>query len=127
MFELEKIFRFEAAHLLAHHDGKCRGLHGHSYVLSVILRSSKLIETGPKTNMLIDFEDVSSVVGPMLSKYLDHHFLNDTLGSDSTTVEYIAKWIFDYLDPLLPNLHAICMCETHSSKITYTRNTEKQE
>ncbi|NES98612.1 MAG: 6-carboxytetrahydropterin synthase QueD, partial [Desertifilum sp. SIO1I2] len=27
-----KEFRFEAAHHLPHHDGKCRRLHGHSWV-----------------------------------------------------------------------------------------------
>jgi 6-pyruvoyltetrahydropterin/6-carboxytetrahydropterin synthase len=122
MFELEKSFRFEAAHLLAHHDGKCRGLHGHSYMLNIILRSPKLVASGPKTNMLVDFDEVSSVVKPLLEQYLDHHYLNDTLGSDSTTVEFISKWIYDYLEPLLPCLHAVSLYETHSSKVTYTKH-----
>ena len=122
MFELEKIFRFEAGHALLHHDGKCREPHGHSYVMSVIVRSHELFNDGPKRNMVIDFCDLSAMVNPIIEKYLDHKWLNDTLESDSTTVEFIAKWVYDRLEPLLPSLYAISIYETHSSKVTYRRS-----
>lgn len=121
MFELEKTFHFEAGHSLKHHDGKCRNPHGHSYVLTVCIRTKDLIASGPKTNMVIDFGDLSKVVIPMIEEYFDHKWLNDTLNSDSATVEYMAKWIFDFLEPLLPNLYAITLWETASSKVTYTK------
>lgn len=121
-FELEKTFRFEAGHVLIHHDGKCRNPHGHSYILSVVLRTATLIDSGPKTNMVIDFNDLSNIVMPMIEKYLDHQWLNDTLKCESTTVEFIAKWIFEYLEPLLPGLYAITLYETHSSKVTYRKD-----
>ena len=119
MFQLEKTFHFEAGHCLIHHDGKCRQPHGHSYVLTIHLQREDLIATGPKRNMLMDFLDVSAVVKPMIEKYLDHQWLNDTLESDSTTAEYIAKWIFDHLKPELPDLYAVSLYETSSAKVTY--------
>jgi 6-pyruvoyltetrahydropterin/6-carboxytetrahydropterin synthase len=122
MFEIEKTFRFEAGHVLTHHDGKCRRPHGHSYVLTVHLRTEQLISKGPKTNMLIDFTDIGTIVKPMIEQYFDHHWLNDTLECDSTTVEFIAKWIFDYLDPHLPGLHAISLYETASARVIYSRS-----
>ncbi|QLH35330.1 MAG: 6-carboxytetrahydropterin synthase QueD [Parachlamydiaceae bacterium] len=122
MYELEKIFHFEAAHSLKHHDGKCQNIHGHSYVLHVVIRSKDLQTSGPKVNMIMDFQDVNNIVKPMIQKYLDHHFLNETLQSDSTTVEFVCKWIFDYLDPLIAGLYAITLYETASAKATYIRH-----
>lgn len=121
MFELEKTFHFEAGHSLIHHDGKCRQPHGHSYVLTICVRTTDLIASGPKKNMVMDFGDISNVVEPMIEEYFDHRWLNTTLNNDSTTVEFMAKWIFDYLVPKLPNLHAITLHETASSKVTYTK------
>lgn len=122
MFQLEKKFTFEAGHSLIHHDGKCRQPHGHSYTLTIHVRSDSLIQSGPKTNMVIDFTEISKIVKPMIEKYLDHHWLNQTLQSESATAEYIAKWIFDHLKPQLPMLHAISIEETASSRVTYTAN-----
>lgn len=120
MYELEKSFTFEAGHELRHHDGKCKTPHGHSYVLTVILRADTLIAEGPKQNMLIDFYDVSQVVKPMIEEYFDHKWINETLQADSATVEFMAHWIYHYLKPKLPLLYAISMNETSSSKVTYT-------
>lgn len=121
MYELEKIFQFEAAHSLKYHDGKCKNLHGHSYILHVIIRIENLQTTGPKTNMLMDFQDINDAVKPMIDQYFDHQYLNDTLQSDSTTVEFICKWIFDHLMPFIPDLHAITIYETASAKATYRK------
>lgn len=119
MFEIEKTFHFEAGHVLTQHDGKCSFPHGHSYVLQVVLRSKTLIESGPKTNMLIDFSDLSATVKPMIETYFDHCWLNDTLQSQSPTVEFIAKWIYKFLKPHLPQLYAITLYETATSRATY--------
>jgi 6-pyruvoyltetrahydropterin/6-carboxytetrahydropterin synthase len=119
MFELEKSFSFEAGHLLDHHDGKCRYPHGHSYVIKVFIRSSHLITSGPMKNMVTDFANISKFVKPMIEQYFDHKWLNDTLESDSPSAEYIAYWIFHYLKPHLPGLHAITVCETETAAATY--------
>lgn len=119
MFELEKSFSFEAGHALCHHDGKCRRPHGHSYLLTVHLRAQELISDGPKCNMVMDFSDLSVIVKKMIDTHLDHHWLNDTLSSDSPTAEFIARWIFNYLKPQIPLLIAISLHETASSKVVY--------
>ncbi|KAA8495093.1 6-carboxy-5,6,7,8-tetrahydropterin synthase [Porphyridium purpureum] len=120
-FELEKEFRFEAMHVLLHHDGKCARPHGHSYGLRVALCSHTLVQNGPKVNMLMDFSDISAVCKKMLDAYLDHHNLNETLQTDSPTAEFIAKWVFHYLEPKLPLLHSVTVSETHTSRATYRR------
>lgn len=119
MFELEKSFSFEAGHVLPLHDGKCREPHGHSYSLTIHIRSDKLIQSGPKTNMVIDFTDINIIVRPMIEKFLDHKWLNDSLQCEAPTVEFIAVWIYNYLKPLLPNLYAISIYETATSRVFY--------
>lgn len=122
MYELEKTFFFEAGHLLAHHDGKCSIPHGHSYVVSIKIRGNQLIQDGPKRSMLADFGDIAAVVNPMIENYLDHHWLNDSLQTDSPTAEFIATWVYNYLEPHLPGLYAVTLQETHSSKVTYSKS-----
>jgi len=122
MFELSKTFYFEAGHSLEGHDGTCGRPHGHSYSLIVTLKSDTLIDSGPKKNMVIDFQDITDIVKPMLRKYFDHHWLNDSLGTTNPSVEFIARWIYHHLKPLLPNLDAITIEETRTAKVTYREN-----
>src|SRR4051812_13831813 len=120
MWTLTKEFRFEASHVLPHHDGKCSRLHGHSWVGRVILLGDELHETGPKQGMLVDYGDVSTLLRPMVEDYLDHHHLNDTLKLENPTSELIAKWCYDYLQPLLTDLLlAVEIDETCTSRCRY--------
>lgn len=119
MFEIEKTYTFEAGHVLKNHDGKCSHLHGHSYILKVVLRSESLIDQGPKTNMVIDFSDIGKIIKPMILEYFDHRFINDTLKTDSPTAEFIAKWIYDYVKPKLSLLYSVTVYETATSRATY--------
>lgn len=121
MFEVEHTFSFEAGHVLKHHDGHCSQPHGHSYKLITRMRGQELISSGPKTNMVMDFYDIQRTVDHMIKEYFDHKWLNDTLDSDSVTVEFMAKWIYDYLESRLPGLHAITVCETAECRATYSR------
>ena len=121
MFELEKAFFFEAGHVLKHHDGKCKNPHGHSYQLLIKVRSPTLISSGPKTNMVMDFFDISTIVKKMIEEYFDHKWVNDTLNTDSATSEFMCKWIFDHLDPQLNGLYRVTLYETASSKASYTK------
>ena len=69
MFELQKTFSFEAGHSLALHKGKCRTPHGHSYLLKIIVRSDSLHNSGSSKNMVVDFNDISDVVKPVIEEY----------------------------------------------------------
>jgi 6-pyruvoyltetrahydropterin/6-carboxytetrahydropterin synthase len=121
MFEIEKIFSFEAGHRLHHHDGKCSQPHGHSYVLKVAVRKEELQKTGPKQGMVMDFGQISSVVKPMVEKFFDHQWINDTLHTDSPTAEFMSQWIFEYLDSRLEGLYRVTVCETASSSASYIK------
>ena len=108
MFEVEKIFSFEAGHELPDHGGKCAYPHGHSYVVHVCVRAETLSEEG----MVVDFSDISSVVQPMIETYFDHKWLNDSLNMKNTTAENIAHWIYSYVKPKLRGLYKVRVYET---------------
>lgn len=117
-----KEFRFEAAHCLPHHDGKCQRLHGHSWVGRVYLRGDRLTESGPKSGMLMDYSDIKHYLEPLLNDYLDHHYLNDTTGLANPTSEEMARWIFDRLrEAGLPHLHAVEIRETCTASAYYQK------
>jgi 6-pyruvoyltetrahydropterin/6-carboxytetrahydropterin synthase len=117
-----KEFRFEAAHRLPHHDGKCQRLHGHSWIGRVYIRGDQLISTGPKQGMLMDFSQLKQYMQPLLDNYLDHHYLNETTGLENPTCEAMAQWIFEQLEKAgLPGLIAIEIQETCTSGTRYSK------
>lgn len=118
-FTLRKQFKFEASHQLMRHDGKCRRLHGHSWIGYLVLEGDELAHAGPKEGMLIDYGDVSAVIKPVVEEYLDHHHLNDTLGTDMPTSERVAVWVYDKIKPFLPMLAAVVIEETCTSSAEY--------
>lgn len=85
---ITKQFRFEAAHRLEGHDGKCRNLHGHSYLLEVTV-TGPVVQGGPTDGMVMDFGDLSDVVNEQIIKQWDHQCLNDIV-SFTTTAENLA-------------------------------------
>lgn len=121
MFTLTKEFRFEAAHKLPHHDGKCARLHGHSFKMRVELCGEALFVEGAKTGMLRDFSDVSKAVKPLVEEVLDHHYLNETTGLENPTSEELARWVYLRLKPQLPELRAVEIDETCTSSCRYER------
>jgi 6-pyruvoyltetrahydropterin/6-carboxytetrahydropterin synthase len=85
-------YTFEAAHNLAWHPGKCRRLHGHSYVLEVEI-------CGPQDarGVVLDFEEIDRVVSPVVER-LDHQLLNDII--ENPTAECVVTWISEQLPSL---------------------------
>ncbi len=107
--QLRKQFRFEAAHVLPHHPGKCGRLHGHSYRFDVIVEG--LLQVGgPATGMVIDFDALSAIVKPAVVEKLDHASLNDIM--PNPTAEHIALWIWDALHTKIDQLVEIVVWET---------------
>lgn len=121
-WQIYKEFRFEAAHKLPHHDGKCARLHGHSWILRVYLKGDRLQDSGAKQGMLFDFGDIKQYVQPLLDDYLDHHYLNETLNMENPTSEAIAQWIYWELQKRnLPGLDAVEIKETCTAGCLYHR------
>jgi 6-pyruvoyltetrahydropterin/6-carboxytetrahydropterin synthase len=109
MLQVRKQFAFEAAHVLPHHPGKCRRLHGHSYRLEVAVEGP-LQQSGAAAGMVIDFDEIADVVEREVIGALDHRSLNDVL--ENPTSELIALWIWERLAPLLSGLAEIVLWET---------------
>jgi 6-pyruvoyltetrahydropterin/6-carboxytetrahydropterin synthase len=87
-------YRFDAAHRLAWHPGKCRQLHGHSYVLEVEL-AGPLDDRG----IVMDFAEVDKVVDATVLRGpngLDHADLNERLSNP--TAELVAVLVGERLD-----------------------------
>lgn len=93
---ISKSWRFDAAHQLPNHDGKCAQPHGHTYTVTVGLEGEPMPLTGhPAEGMVADFATLDRVwrdVEPLL----DHQDLNDTVGGKvgRTTSELLAAWLY---------------------------------
>ncbi len=109
---IRKTFRFEAAHVLPFHPGKCARLHGHSYRFEVAV-TGPLQTSGPATGMVVDFDDLSAIVRPNVVDRLDHSSLNDLIANP--TAEEIARWIWAELAPRIAGLSEIVVWETQNA------------
>lgn len=68
-----KRFTLEMAHALTGHDGPCKHLHGHSYVLDITLRGEAMDRPGdPKNGMVMDFTDLKAMVKRCVMDHYDH-------------------------------------------------------
>jgi 6-pyruvoyltetrahydropterin/6-carboxytetrahydropterin synthase len=117
---VSKVFRFEAAHSLPNHDGKCRNPHGHSYKVVVCIKGNIRNEPDhPKEGMVIDFADIKFVWRSALEPSLDHKDLNETLGI-VTTAENIAGWIMSVFRLNLIPVDKVEVWETETSCASVT-------
>lgn len=129
MFKLSKQFKFEAAHKLPHHDGKCANLHGHSWVGQIVVEGHGLFCNGAKQGMLMDFGDLKKIVEPTVEKLLDHHYLNETIPQlVNPTSEELARFLFELWEPQVKavcehvRLKEVTINETCTSECTYSGN-----
>lgn len=83
-------FKFEAAHKLPGHPGKCAVYHGHSYTVKVEIEGY----LDPLTEMVIDFYDLKQLVNKYID-YLDHQDLCEIFPEMRTTVENLVVWFAD--------------------------------
>lgn len=125
MITIGKSYRFEAAHKLPLHDGKCRNLHGHSYKVEIMLIGDELIQEGPKTGMLLDFGQIDAQMQKVVA-YLDHTYLNENewLGVEHPTAEALAGRIGAYASEWLNTdrvrVDSVCVWETKKAWAAWT-------
>ena len=124
MWTLRKTFRFEAAHRLPQHDGKCARLHGHSWKGEVAVEGASLGAGGSRAGMVIDYGDIKAVLAPLIDAYLDHHYLNESLRMENPTSEEVARWLYEAVEPYLTGLHSVTIRETCTSACTFERRTD---
>ncbi len=114
--EIYKVFTVESAHWLPNvPDGhKCGRLHGHSIKIIISLADN----VGEKTGWVADFADIKSVFKPIYDE-LDHNCLNHIEGLENPTSENLCIWIWRKLQPLMPTLSKVEVCETCNSGCIY--------
>jgi len=99
MYELKVKQHFDAAHQLKSYEGKCNREHGHRWKAEVCLRGTNYARGGKlalldERNMLVDFRDVKDAMNVVIDQHLDHYQLNESLGEDNPTAEFLAEWFF---------------------------------
>ena len=73
MVTLNKIFTFDMAHALENYPGKCRHIHGHTYILHVAIAGKILDSPGaPLDGMVADFTDIKQWVKSEVIETFDH-------------------------------------------------------
>jgi len=103
---------FNAAHQLCDLDlsegenrrlfGKCANLHGHNYVVEVVVAG----EIDPTTGYVLDLKVLSDVVTRQIIRDVDHRNLNTDvwwLKGRIPTTENLAQAFWERLEPELPD------------------------
>lgn len=78
--------KFDAAHFIPNHPGKCRNMHGHTYRVEAEFGGKDLDAIG----MVMDFADLKKALRDLLP---DHQCLNDVM-EGHTTAEALAEWFY---------------------------------
>jgi 6-pyruvoyltetrahydropterin/6-carboxytetrahydropterin synthase len=114
--EIYKEFHIEAAHRLPNvpPGHKCARLHGHSFQVRLVVSG----EAEEPAGWVMDFADLKARFKPIYQQ-LDHHYLNDIEGLENPTSENLARWIWNRLKPLVPELSAVEVRETCTSGCIY--------
>jgi 6-pyruvoyltetrahydropterin/6-carboxytetrahydropterin synthase len=81
--KIAKEFRWEMGHRLPEHFGKCKNIHGHSYLMVVEIEG-EINEQG----MVMDYYDLKRVIKPIVEE-LDHSFM--VYEGDKEIIEFLEK------------------------------------
>jgi 6-pyruvoyltetrahydropterin/6-carboxytetrahydropterin synthase len=114
MYEIRKQFHFSASHVLYElpKGHPCGRLHGHNYIVELILRSENLNSEG----FVVDYGQLKQIK-QWIDETFDHQHLNDKMNVNPTA-ENIAKLIYDRWVHYYP-LHGVKVKETEKTEATY--------
>ncbi|MBI1320590.1 MAG: hypothetical protein GC168_16830 [Candidatus Hydrogenedens sp.] len=98
-------FTFEAAQSLPQlpEGHACRCVHGHSYILEAGAADNDALET-----------DLAA-----LYETLDHRYLNEIEGLTGSTVEFIARWVWDWMAARGHAPTCVVVQETYTARCAY--------
>ncbi|WP_343312936.1 6-carboxytetrahydropterin synthase QueD [Brucella sp. BE17] len=116
MFRITKQFHFSASHQLTQlpADHQCARLHGHNYIVEVELAATELDQHG----FVRDYHELAPLKR-YIDEALDHRHLNDVLGHDGVTAEYLAKHLFDWSHARWAEVSAVRVSETPKTWAEY--------
>ncbi|MEO5341018.1 MAG: 6-carboxytetrahydropterin synthase [Magnetococcus sp. MYC-9] len=121
-----RLFKFEAAHQLPYHDGKCRRPHGHSYHLELVFSGpvQPVAAHNPQSGFVADFGVLDRIIrAELIDRYLDHYTLEERVpGLSYSSAELLSAWIMAWCMVHVdarPELGAI---RTESARVWETEN-----
>ena len=115
MYTISKQFNFSASHIIEGlpEQHPCSRLHGHNYVVELVLAAEELNATG----FVVDYNELV-VFKNMIDETLDHRHLNDVL-IGPTTAESIAKYLYDHAKHIWHEVISVSVSETPKTNATY--------
>lgn len=99
MYTISVQAHYDSAHLLRDYVGKCARLHGHRYVVQVVLQAREVGKSG----MVYDFGDLKRHLKE-LAEGLDHQNINEIhpFTEIESTAENQARYFFEEMKKRLP-------------------------
>ena len=122
MYEVKVRADFSAAHNLREVGGKCESLHGHNFIVEVVVESESLDDGG----MVIDFRLLKRKTKAILET-LDHRYLNELplFAKTNPSSENLAVFIFGELSRQIDQgsrrVASVSVWESETSQATYRR------
>ena len=116
MYSLKVQGVFSSAHNLRGYKGKCEDLHGHNWIVEIVIKSAQLDNIG----MVLDFKYLKKKLNTVLEQ-MDHKYLNKLayFKEVNPTSENIAKYIYKKLKFQIPLLNCVTVWENSTSSATY--------
>ncbi len=130
MYKIQKRFTFPMGHRLSLHKGACSNWHGHNITVIVGLKSRTLNENG----MVIDFSDLSNLVGLVIDKWdhalllnkTDYKILREDIDIDKAFNKLFKIYSFDF-EPTAENLSRVIYEELTQQLNGYLAGTDKNQ
>lgn len=113
---ISKRFEFSASHQLdgLPDDHQCSRLHGHNYIVEVVLEAATLNPVG----FVRDYGELAPIK-EYIDGVLDHRHLNDQVPPYNPTAEVLAHIIYAAFKDRLPELAAVRVSETPKTWAEY--------
>jgi len=99
IFKLKISTHFSSSHQLRNYNGKCENLHGHNFVVEVVVKGNELDKD---VEYLIDFKILKKMLNEIIEP-LDHVHLNNVPPFDkiNPSSENLSKYIYKEMEKKL--------------------------
>ena len=138
MYYLKAEASFDAAHFLAHYQGKCHIIHGHHWIVELRISGTQLQTSAQEYGMLVDFSQLKHDL-KQIADEMDHTLIYETgtlrdatraaLEEDGfaltevpfrPTAEHFAKYFFDRMTDRGYTVAEATVYETPNNCASYT-------
>ena len=138
MYYLKAEASFDAAHFLAHYQGKCHNIHGHHWIVEMRISGTQLQTSAQEDGMLVDFSQLKHDL-KQIADEMDHTLIYETgtlrdatrtaLEEDGfsltevplrPTAEHFAEYFFDRMADCGYTVAEATVYETPNNCASYT-------